>query len=163
MTFHLILFEFSLVKSIFPLEKTLTVLFGHVIIALEIISISVEHFSRALNVSLVPVCLNFSPVGKSYHAKTIFLTVNKITHIDYVFMVNILSLTVLLAPQPHTIIDISVWILHGTHAVLHIVSPFTLINISIGIVISTETLLAIFNHALEALSVLEEIGTATLD
>jgi hypothetical protein len=78
-------------------------------------------------------------------------------------MVSILSLTVLLAPQPHTIIDISVWVFHGTHAVLHIVSPFTLINISIGIVISTETLLAIFDHALEALSVLEEIGTATLD
>lgn len=163
MAFHLILFELSLVKSIFPLEKTLPVLFGHVVNALEVISIRVEHFSRALNVSLVPVCLNFSPIRKGYHAKAIFLTVHKITNIDDVIMVNILSLAVLLAPQPHTIVDISVRVFHGTHAVLHIVPPFTLIDIPIGIVVFTKALLAIFNRALEAISVLEEIGPATLN
>lgn len=155
MALHQVFLELALILSIVPFVIPSSFFFGEVVVALEEVAVAVEDLTRALDVCLVPVCLNLGPVGKGDDSEAVFLAIYEVAFVKRAVGVVILAFAIFLALAPHTIVDIAIRVLHLPLAVLHIVSPLAFINIAVDIAVPSVALLSVLHYSFVTFSISE--------
>ena len=137
----------------------MTIFLGTVIVALEKVSVAVEHLPMALYVCPLPVCLYPGAVGERDNSESFFPAVFEETFIDSAISIEIRSLAMLLALLPASLVGVPVGVVHASLAMLDIIFPDARVGIAVAVEVGAMALLTPVDDALEALPIPEETNS----